>query len=178
MPREEKTIPASSLALIRAELDAKPDGVLDEIARRNGVSLRDVFGLLAEGGARSVPGNRAAEIWRDMTDWGPIVFIVHTDDGVFETKAQLPPGSEGRGYFNIHGESALGGHIRMDRCAAIYFVDRPFFGRRSCSVQFINQEGGAMFKVFVARDGQRELLPDQLVRFERLRANEAGAASV
>jgi hypothetical protein len=48
----------------------------------------------------------------------------------------------------------------------------PFFGRRSCSLQFINLDGGAMFKVFVGRDEQRELLADQLARFERLRDAE------
>ena len=109
--------------------------------------LRVVFDLLPEGAARSAPGARFAEIWGDLVDWGPVTFIVHTEDGVFETKAPLPPGSEARGYFNIHGESSLGGHLRIARCAAIYFVDRPFFGRRSCSLQFINHDGGAMFKV-------------------------------
>jgi hypothetical protein len=77
-----------------------------------------------------------------------------------------------RGYFNIHGTSPLGGHLRIARCAAIYFVDRPFFGRRSCSLQFINIDGGAMFKVFVRRDEKRELLADQLACFERLRNAE------
>jgi heme iron utilization protein len=104
-----------------------------------------------------------------------VTFIVHTKDGVFETKAPLPPGSEARGYFNIYGESPLGGRLRIARCAAIYFIDRPFFGHRSCSPQFINVDGGAMFKVFVGRYEKRELLPDQLARFERLRNAETAA---
>ncbi len=148
--------------------------MLDDVARRHGVALRDVFDLLPEGAAKAVEAGRFIDIWRDMTEWGPVTFIVHTEDGVFETKAPLPPGGEGRGYFNIHGDSPLGGHIRMDRCAAIYFIDRPFFGRRSCSLQFINQDGGAMFKVFVGRDANRELLVDQVARFEKLRAVESG----
>jgi putative heme utilization carrier protein HutX len=78
----------------------------------------------------------------------------------------------GPGLFNIHEDSPLGGHLRIARCAAIYFVDRPFFGRRSCSLQFINLDGGAMFKVFVGRDEKRELLSEQLARFERLRNAE------
>jgi hypothetical protein len=105
-----------------------------------------------------------------------VTFIVRTEDGVFETKAPLPPGSEGRVYFNIHGESPLGGHLRIARCAAIHFVDRPFFGRRSCSLQFINIDSGPMFKVFVRRGEKRELLADQLARFERLRDAETSAA--
>ena len=166
---------ALDLETVRASLKEQPDGVLDDIARRNRVPLRAVFDLLPEGAARSAPGARFAEIWRDRVDWGQVMFIVHTEDGVFETKARLPPGSEGRGYFNIHGESPLGGHLRIARCAAIYFVDRPFFRRRSRSLQFINVDGGAMFRVFAARDEKHELIADQLSRFERLREAETEA---
>jgi heme iron utilization protein len=161
------------LDAIRAALEAEPDGVLDDVARRYRVSLSVILDLLPSGAARVAPGDQFAQIWAELTSWGPVMFIVHTVDGVFETKAALPSGTEGRGYFNIHGESPLGGHIRADRCAAIYFVDRPFFKRRSCSLQFINVEGGAMFKVFVRRDENRELARDQLARFEHLRENRA-----
>jgi putative heme utilization carrier protein HutX len=157
---------------IRDDLAAQPDGVLDEIARRHGAPLRAVFDRLPGDAALAAPGERFEEIWRELSDWGRVMFIVHTEDGVFETKAKLPPGETGRGYFNIHGDSPLGGHIRADRCAAIYFIDRLFFKRRSCSVQFVNRDGGAMFKVFVARDEKRELLAPQLERFERLREAE------
>jgi putative heme iron utilization protein len=43
-------------------------------------------------------------------------------------------------------------------------------GRPSCSVQFFNRAGDAMFKIFVRRDEKRELLADQLAKFEALRA--------
>ena len=78
-------------------------------------------------------------------------------------------GTMGRGYFNIHGDSPIGGHLRADRCRFIYFIDRPFFGKRSCSVQFVNEEGGVMFKIFVGRNEDRSLKADQLARFEALR---------
>jgi heme iron utilization protein len=164
-------------AAIRAALAANPDGVLDDIARRAGAPVRVVLEALPASAAAGAPGARFVEIWADLTSWGPVTFIVNNEDGVFETKAALPPGTEARGYFNIHGDSPLGGHIRADRCTAIYFVDRPFFGRRSCSVWFMNGDGGSMFKVFVGRDEKRELLPDQVERFERLRAREAGSDS-
>jgi heme iron utilization protein len=160
---------------IHAALAAEPDGVLEEIARRNGVTLRAILDRLPPGAALAAPGARFEAIWSELSGWGPVMFIVHNEDGVFETKAALPPGETGRGYFNIHGDSALGGHIRADRCAAIYFIDRPFFKRRSCSLQFINLDGGPMFKVFVARNDKRELLPGQLERFERLRRAETAA---
>ena len=168
--------PTNDLEAIRAALKEQPDGVLDDVARRHGVPLRLVLDLLPRPAARSASGARFVEIWSDLVDWGPATFIVHTEDGVFETKAPLPPGSEARGYFNIHGESPLGGHLGIARCAAIYFVDRPFFGRRSCSLQFINIDGGAMFKVFVGRDEKRDLLAEQLACFERLRNAETSQA--
>ena len=167
-------IDADKVAAVKAAISAKPDGVLDTIAEECGVSYRTTLDCLEGDAAVAIPLAEFETLWADMTGWGPIMFIVHTRDGVFETDGQLPPGSFGRGYFNIHGESPIGGHIKMDRCAAIYFVDRPFFGRRSCSVQFINGGGAAMFKVFVGRDEKRELKGDQVERFEALRTQLRG----
>jgi putative heme utilization carrier protein HutX len=158
------------LAAIRADLEAKPDGVLEAIAERHGVPLQAILDCLPDGHAPSIDGDRFTEIWRALVEWGGVLFIVHTRDGVFEIKTPLPSGEAGRGYFNVHGPTPLGGHLRADRCARIYFVDRPFFGRRSCSVQFVSCDGEAMFKVFVARSPDRNLDPDQLARFEALRA--------
>lgn len=151
-------------------LKAKPDGVLEMIAAQCGVPLRRVFDELPEGAARHVAGSRFEEVWRELSQWGDVLFMVHTADIVLECKGSLPAGASAQGYFNIHGDSPIGGHIKADRCAAIYFIDRLFHGRRSCSVQFINGEGEAMFKVFVRRDEKRELIADQLALFEALRS--------
>jgi heme iron utilization protein len=48
--------------------------------------------------------------------------------------------------------------LRHERCSAIGFVERPFFGRPQASILFFNVDGGIMFKIFVARDEKRELL--------------------
>jgi putative heme utilization carrier protein HutX len=162
------------MASVREAIAAKPDGVLEGIAADHKVSYRSVLDCLDSDAAVALPPAVFDALWEDMTGWGTIMFIVHTADGVFETAGALPPGSHGRGYFNIHGDSPIGGHLKIERCAAIYFVDRPFFGRRSCSVQFLNGDGEAMFKVFVGRDEQRELKADQVTRFEALRAKLRG----
>jgi hypothetical protein len=73
--------PALDLEAVQASLKEQPDGVLDDIARRNGVPLRVVFDLLPVGAARSAPGERFVEIWGDLVDWGPVTLIVHTEDG-------------------------------------------------------------------------------------------------
>lgn len=154
---------------IDAALAAKPDGVLESVASEHGASMEAVLRRLPAGQAIFAPGDAFVAVWQALVGFGDVVFIVHTQDGVFETKATLPEGSLARGYFNVHGAGPLSGHLRADRCKAICFVDRPFFGRRSCSVQFINTDGGVMFKVFVARDAERNLSPEQTARFEALR---------
>jgi putative heme utilization carrier protein HutX len=100
---------------------------------------------------------------------------VHTPDIVLECAGKIPPGSFARGYFNIHGDSPIGGHLKAEHCTHIAFVSRPFMGRPSRSLQFFNGAGEAMFKIFVRRDDKRELLPEQVARFDALREQLAAA---
>ena len=150
-------------------LAEKPDGVIEQIAAKAEVTPAEVLAILPEGAAVVVPAEKWEPIWKDLTSWGEILMIVHTDDIVLEVEGSLPDGSEGHGWFNIHGDSPIGGHIRKERCVSIAFVDRGFHGRRSCSVWFMNADGKAMFKVFVRRDKERNLLEEQVSRFEALR---------
>ncbi|THV10895.1 heme utilization cystosolic carrier protein HutX [Rhizobium rhizophilum] len=152
-----------------AALAEKPDGVIEQIAAKADVTPAEVLAILPEGAAILVPSEGWEPIWKDLTSWGEILMIVHTEDIVLEVEGSLPEGSEGHGWFNIHGDSPIGGHIRKERCVSIAFVDRGFHGRRSCSVWFMNADGRAMFKVFVRRDKERNLLEDQVSRFEALR---------
>ncbi|GGK35202.1 heme utilization cystosolic carrier protein HutX [Salinarimonas ramus] len=159
----------SLLAAIRESLAEKPDGVLEEVARRHGAPLLTVVEALPEGERLVLSGERFGEVWASMTTWGEVLFLVHTSTIVLEVVGRLPPGTVGRGYFNIHGDSPIGGHIRADACRAIVLVDRAFHGRRSCSVQFFDETGASMFKIFVRRGPDRELDPAQLAAFEALR---------
>jgi len=151
-------------------LATNPDGILEDIARTYSVSTLDVVRALPDTHRKIVTGDKLEAVFQDVTQWGPILFIVHTADLVLECEGPLPPGSFGRGYFNIHGDSPIGGHIRASRCQEIAFVSRPFMGRESRSIQFFNFEGDAMFKIFVRRDDKRELIADQVARFDALRA--------
>jgi putative heme utilization carrier protein HutX len=156
-----------------AALAEKPDGVIEQIAAKAEVTPAEVLAILPEGAAVVVPSEKWEPIWKDLTSWGEILMIVHSDDIVLEVEGSLPEGSEGHGWFNIHGDSPIGGHIRKERCVSIAFVDRGFHGRRSCSVWFMNADGKAMFKVFVRRDKERNLLEEQVARFEALRQTVA-----
>jgi heme iron utilization protein len=122
--------PRDLTARLREALAANPGGVLEELARREGATYRELLGALPTGEAIEAPSENFEAVWSALAAWpGEITFIVHMPDGVFETRGTVPPGGHGRGYFNIHGDSPIGGHIRSERCAAIYFVDRPFMGR-------------------------------------------------
>jgi len=161
LPREQR---------IAAALAAKPDGVLEVIAASCGVSLLQVLEALPDGQVRFRPGTDFETVWAQLTQWGEVLFIVHTPDIVVECTGCLPEGSISHGYFNIHGDSPIAGHIRISNCSSIAIVDRPFHGRRSCSLQFLNDEGAAMFKVFVRRDKDRNLDAEQLALFAALAA--------
>lgn len=157
------------MALVRDLLKAKPDGVVEAVAQEAGVPPQVVLEALPEASRAFLAPEHFEAAWQAMAGWGDVLFVVHTPDIVLECVGALPEGKSGSGYFNIHGDSPIGGHIRASNCRAIYFVDRLFHGRRSCSVQFYNGSGEAMFKVFVRRDKERNLVSEQLAAFEALR---------
>lgn len=152
-----------------AALAEKPDGVVEAIAANADVTPAEVLAILPQGAAVLAPAEKFGDIWNEMRSWGEVLMIVQTHDIVFEVPGTLPGGTEGHGWFNIHGDSPIGGHIRRDNCTGVTFVDRGFHGRRSCSVWFMNAKGGAMFKIFVRRDENKELMAEQLSKFEALR---------
>lgn len=154
---------------IDVALAERADGVLEMLAAKCEASLWQVFQRLPDGQIVSVAGEKFETVWSELTKWGKVLLIVHTEDIVLECQGSLPAGTSSHGYFNIHGDSPIGGHIKASNCERIVFVDRAFHGRRSCSVQFLNIAGNAMFKVFVRRDEERELLVEQVRLFEELR---------
>ncbi len=156
-------------ARAEAALAEKPDGVVEAIAAKAEVTPAEILTLLPQGAAVSAPPEKFNDIWNELRGWGEVLMIVQTPDIVFEVPGHLPEGTEGHGWFNIHGDSPIGGHIKKDNCTSIVFVDRGFHGRRSLSVWFMNAAGYAMFKLFVRRDENKELLADQLAKFEALR---------
>jgi hypothetical protein len=163
----------SMRAPLAERLAQSADGVLEQIARDYGVSTFEVVRALPAEHTTIVPGSRFEAIMQALTDWGEVLLIVHTPDIVLECAGSIPPGSFARGYYNLSGNSPIGGHLKAENCTQIAFVSRPFMGRPSCSLQFFNASGEAMFKVFVRRDQQRNLIAEQVARFEELRRRMA-----
>ena len=168
-PAAQELPDADKMARVREMLAQKPDGVIEAVAREVGVPTLAVLEETPAGQRVAISPERFEALWLELSTWGEVLFIVNTPDIVLECEGALPVGSFGHGYYNIHGDSPIGGHIKAGNCRAIYLVDRTFHGRRSCSVQFFNGAGEAMFKVFVRRDESRELIGAQLARFEALK---------
>jgi putative heme utilization carrier protein HutX len=173
-----ETVESAERPTLAARLTRSSDGILEQIAKEYGVTTLEVVRALPVDQRTLAPAAQFEAVMMDVSLWGEIMFIVHTPDIVLECAGPLPPGSFARGYFNLHGDSPIGGHIPADRCQTIAFVARPFMGRPSRSIQFFNAAGEAMFKIFVRRNEARELLPEQIAKFEALRQYcEAAAVS-
>lgn len=167
-------MPTTDLAELKTYLAANPGAVIETVARERGVTPRVVIEALPPEMVK-IGGGADAFItaMQDIAEWGEVTLIVHTDDGIFETTAPLSPGSLGHGYYNLTEPKGLHGHLRHERCRGVAFVERPFMGKSSAFVAFLNVDGGVMFKVFVGRDETRALKADQLARFHALAAKIA-----
>ena len=94
---------AASRPPLAERLQANPDGILELIARDYGVSTFEVVRALPEEHRAILPGAKFEEVLQTLTEWGEVLFFVHTPDIVLECAGKIPPGTFGRGYFNLHG---------------------------------------------------------------------------
>ena len=159
---------STDLAELKAHMAQNPGAVIEDVARERKVTPQAVLEAMPGEMVRVGPGREFGAVMNDVAQWGEVTLIVHTDDAIFEFTGTIPPGEVGRGYFNLMQPRGLHGHLRHERCASIAFVERPFMGKSSAFIAFVNVDGGIMFKVFVGRDETRALRGDQLQRFKAL----------
>jgi putative heme utilization carrier protein HutX len=167
---------STELAELKAHMAENPGAVIEDVARQRKVTPRAVLEALPPDMLRLGAGDEFASAMQDIAEWGEVTLIVHTDDAIFEFTGAVPAGEIGRGYFNLMQPRGLHGHLRHERCGGIAFVERPFMGKASAFVAFLNVDGGIMFKVFVGRDETRALRAEQLARFKALAQRIAPAA--
>lgn len=167
---------STELAGLKAHMAENPGAVIEDVAKQRKVTPRAVIEALPAEMVR-IGGGEFAAAMTEIAEWGEVTLIVHTDDAIFEFTGAIPAGEIGRGYFNLMQPKGLHGHLRHERCAAIAFVERPFMGKTSAFIAFINVDGGIMFKVFVGRDETRALRADQLERFRALAGRIAPKAA-
>jgi heme iron utilization protein len=167
---------STELAELKAYMAENPGAVIEDVARQRKVAPRAVIEALPREMFRVGAGSEFASAMQDIAEWGEVTLIVHTDDAIFEFTGAIPAGEIGRGYFNLMQPKGLHGHLRHERCGGVAFVERPFMGKQSAFVAFLNVDGGIMFKLFVGRDETRALRADQLARFKALAGRIAPAA--
>jgi putative heme utilization carrier protein HutX len=159
---------------IQASLSENPGAVLDYVAKEHAVSALDIIHCLPEEQACLIDGTLFETVMLEISDWGDITFLVHTEDLILEAKGSVPKGKSARGFYNLHG-APIGGHLKGENCDAIAFVSRPLFSSDTKSVQFFNKKGGCMFKIYLGRDENRQMLSSQIEAFEALK-NKLGSS--
>ena len=158
----------TSLADLKKHMADNPGAVIEDVAREKNVTARAVIEALPDEMRSFAPGSAFVPAMQDIAEWGEVTLIVHTSDGIFEITEPVANGEIGRGYYNLSKPKGLHGHLRHERCGGVAFVERPFMGKSSAFVAFLNVDGGVMFKVFVGRDETRALKVDQLEKFRAL----------
>ena len=161
-------MPSTEFSALKAHMSANPGAVIEDVAREHNVTCSLVIEALPDEMRAIAPGSQFVTAMQDISEWGEITFIIHTEDGIFEITGALPKGEIGHGYFNLMQPKGLHGHLRHQRCGGVAFVERPFMGKSSAFVAFLNVDGGVMFKAFVGRDETRALRADQMARFRAL----------
>lgn len=159
----------SSLQQQVADLLAQnPNIITLEIAAQLQQPEGEVLCALPAQFVRVFSAERAEEILQAISSWGIFTTIIEKEGSIFEIKDRFPTGMIGRGYYNLNmkdEEGALHGHLKLDTIAKIAFVSLPFRGKESYNIAFIAQNGQTIFKVYLGRDENRQLFPEQVEKF-------------
>lgn len=165
---EEELAPALK-ARVNQMIEEDPSAMPGMIAGRLKVAEASVV--------RAFPGDMRTfvspeyfdRIWEEMTGWEKTTFICQAPGAVVEVKGRLPKGRHGHGYFNLmEKDNPLGGHLRVSELGGICFLEKPFFGLESLSVQFYDKAGAHMFAVYAGRE-KRVLIPSVKQGFHDLK---------
>jgi putative heme utilization carrier protein HutX len=140
------------------------------MARELEINEMDVIRNLPEYMVKEVSKDRFDEIIAEVSTWGMLTVIVQNESTILEVKAPFPMGTYGHGYYNLKSkDTPVGGHIKADDLSAIFFLSKPFMGLESHSIQFFNKNGNAMFKLYLGRDENRQIIQEQKDKFINLK---------
>ncbi|RIY33943.1 heme iron utilization protein [Psittacicella melopsittaci] len=143
-----------------AQTFAQPEGLIIQ-------ALPDEF-------VKLLPGEQAFKLLEELTTWGNLTTIVEKDGFIWEVKAPFPTGSFARGYYNLNmgpganPELQLQGHLPEGKISQIALISKPFRGKESYAFAFILENGHVAFKIYLGRDENRNLYPEQVAKFKSL----------
>lgn len=154
------------LELLAAEPKLRPA----DMARRLSVPEWELVRRLPADIIFTLPGIHAQTILEQVSEWGRVTTIMEVAGSVFEVKASIPKGRVGHGYYNLFGEPGqLHGHLKLDAVANISLQSKPHRGNEAYAVVFYDAHGSCIFKIYLGRDEQGTLFPEQVMAFNALK---------
>lgn len=155
---------------VRTILADEPGKLPSEIAQQLNVSEAQVVFAFEQTMTTRIAGEQAESLLSELTSWGNVTTIIHSEGSIFEVKAPFPKGKVAHGYYNLMGkEGELHGHLRLDLITDIALVSKPFRSSESHYFGFFTEQGNSMFKIYLGRDKKRQLLTDQVEKFQQLK---------
>lgn len=151
-------------------LNDEPALLPAQIAERLGVSEFAVVSAFPNEMVILLSGDHTQMVLTEIADWGTnVTTIVQSFGSIFEIKAPLPKGKTARGYYNLLGQPGqLHGHLKLELIDHVALVSKPFMGRESHYFGFFTQQGDSIFKIYLGRDDKRELIAQQVDRFQTM----------
>ncbi|NRD73207.1 heme utilization cystosolic carrier protein HutX [Shewanella sp. VB17] len=162
--------------VIRQYLDNNPNSMPSQAAVELGVSEWSVVLALPPEQMSQLPLSDKDALLSSLPDWGNVTTIIAVSGSIFEFKGSFPQGKYAYGYYNLITEGeGLHGHLNLDSLSAIALISRPFRGKESHSINFFGSKGEIIFKVYLGRDSQRVLIPEQVAHFNALKERTLAA---
>ncbi|MDO4430730.1 MAG: heme utilization cystosolic carrier protein HutX [Lonepinella koalarum] len=156
-------------------ITAHPNAITLDMADHFNLPEGQIITALPEQFVTLYPKEEVEAILTEITSWGTFTTIIEKEGSIFEIKDRFPTGIVGRGYYNLNmkgEEGALHGHLKLDNIASVAFVSLPFRGKESYNIAFIAPNGNTVFKVYLGRDEQRQLFPEQVEKFKQFIINQ------
>ena len=169
---------SEDMKTLKEKLGKNPGVILENLPEAGQLSMAQILECLPENMWKRLDGSRFIDVLGEISTWGDLTTLVHTVDVILEFSGPFPKGTLGHGYYNLGGNGSLHGHLRPNHCESIYLVERPFMGSSTtASIQFMNKDGQAMFKIYLGRDENRKIQAHQLEAFRALSGSAHSAAS-
>lgn len=124
---------------------------------------------MSESTTPQLSGTKALELLQQISTWGNTTTIILHGGSVFEFKGDFPTGTLAEGFYNLKGNSGFEGHLNLDSIQSIQFQSKNHRGRESHALVFVDKNAEVIFKIFLGRDADGNLLAHQLEQFEQLK---------
>ncbi|MCK7629923.1 heme utilization cystosolic carrier protein HutX [Shewanella sp. JNE10-2] len=158
-------------SMLRQRFEQQADLMPAQLASELGIAEMEVVAALPPEQVVFVPLTQLDTLLQMLPEWGNLTTIVMLSGSVFEFKGDFPQGKYAHGYYNLYSKGdGLHGHLKLDTMRGIALISRPFRGSESHSINFFGSEEEVVFKVYLGRDKQRALFPEQVQQFKALAA--------